>query len=129
MYVLNKKSKKYSCDELYQINGYKLTIKKCKVCVIEPKMCQELVKLKYLPAFEQLIARILLFLDSDPDNEGAEALLGELAREYAVFQNKYEKYVSTYERDKYVRKIRLLCNELKPFTLTKKAVATKGRSL
>ncbi len=129
MYTLTKNGKKYFCDELYQIDGYNLTLKKCKVCVIEPEMRQELVKLKYTPAFEQLVARILLFLDSDPDEDGAEVLLGELAREYAVFQNKYEKYISAYERDKYVRKIRLLCNELKPFTLAKKATISKGRRM
>ncbi len=129
MYVLCKTSKKYKSDDILTLIGFNITLKKNKICLINPKLTDEIIKLKYSSSFEKLVAKILLFLDSNPDEDGAGYLLDELAREYAVFLNKYEKYLSLNEINKYTRKIRLLESELKLYSYKMVKTETKGRRL
>lgn len=128
MYALVKKNKKYQSDELVGFIGLDIVIKKNKLCIIKSELKDKIIKDKYLISFERLVKSILIFLDTDTDSDGAAYLLDELAREYAVFKNKYLKELSVKARDEYVRKVRLLANELKKYVKKKEIKEVKTRS-
>lgn len=128
MYALVKKNKKYQSDELVGFIGLDIVIKKNKLCIIKSELKDKIIKDKYLISFEKLVKSILIFLDTDTDSDGAAFLLDELAREYAVFKNKYLKELSVKTRDEYVRKVRLLANELKKYVKKKEIKEVKTRS-
>lgn len=119
MYVLVKQKGKFKIEDLIEYVGFNVSIDKHKIILINQILIDKYIKFKYEPDFNKFVYNVISFLDNDPDSDNAALLLGELERERMVFLNKYEKYLSPKERDYFMKKIRLLANELKQLSLTK----------
>ena len=119
MYVLVKQKGRFKIEDLIEYVGFNVSIDKHKIVLINQLLIDKYIKFKYEPDFNKFVYNVISFLENDPDSDNASLLLGELERERMVFLNKYEKYLSPKERDYYMKKIRLLANELKQLSLTK----------
>lgn len=119
MYVLVKQKGKFKIEDLIEYVGFNINIDKHKIILINQILIDKYIRFKYEPDFNKFVYNVISFLDNDPDSDNAALLLGELERERMVFLNKYEKYLSPKERDYFMKKIRLLANELKQLSLTK----------
>lgn len=119
MYVLVKQKGKFKIEDLIEYVGFNINIDKHKIILINQILIDKYIRFKYEPDFNKFVYNVISFLDNDPDSDNATLLLGELERERMVFLNKYEKYLSPKERDYFMKKIRLLANELKQLSLTK----------
>lgn len=116
MYKLIKKSSKNKCSGVLELIGYETKIEGFKVVVYYQKLIDSLIKDKLIPAFNKIVHRVLIFLDEDGSNDDAEFLLDELARLHALYLNKYERFLSKTEQKEYMKNLRVLTNELKPYT-------------
>ena len=119
MYTLVKKNLKYKSNGVLELIGYPIKINKYDICVFDRKVIDELIKDKLIPAFNKIVKRVLIFLDEDGSSDDSALLLDELARLHAIYLNKYEKYLSKSEKDEYMKNMRILTNELKPYTRRK----------
>ena len=128
MYYLVRKSKKYKLLSEKEFFGLTITLKNNKLCIIKDDLKDFIIKAKHLKSFENLVKNILIFLETEDDSDGASFLLDELAREYAVFKNKYLKELSVKAREDYIRKVRLLALELKKYIKTKDLTLVKVKT-
>ena len=127
MYLIDKKNKKKSIDVWPELHGYSIQINKNQVVIVKEDLIEKLILSKFMPEFEMLIAKILLFLDDGNPEDGNILLFDELSRFYVAIETKYLKYLSQKELSKFNRKVRLLANELKHYTYTKKNVISSSR--
>lgn len=119
MYKATKTKENYLILDFNLTEGYPLIIKKNKLKLFNQEMIDHLVRIKFSPELNELIASILAYLETDEGN--ANFLLGELEREHSILLNKYDKFISAKEKEHYMRNIRLLANELrqKIYNMTK----------
>ncbi len=122
MYKLVKKNLKYKTDGIIEFIGYETKVNKSNIIIYNQLIIDALIKKKLIPEYNKLVRKILIFLNEDNSSEGASLLLDELARLYASYMTKYEKYLSKSEKEEFMKNIRLLSNELKPLTRIKKQV-------
>ena len=78
--------------------------------------------------YNDLISRILLFLDNDSSDD-ARDLLEELRAVRMILYNKYEKYLDKKTLNKYLFKIVLLKSELEQRVLKKENNMVRGRQM
>lgn len=128
MYVLVKGKSKCKVDGYIEYVGYPVNIDKVNVLLANQMLKDKYIRYKYEPNFNKFIYNIVAFIENDPDSDNATLLLGELERERNVFLNKFEKFLSPKEREYFMRKIRLIANELKHISLTKTSVKSSVRN-
>jgi len=131
MYILVKKNHKCKTDGIIELIGYETKINKYNIVIYNQKISDILIKAKLMPEFNKLVKKILIFLEEDGDGDNAAYLLDELARVYALFLNKYERFLSKYEKEQFMKNLRVLTNELKSLTRKKSnsiLSVSKGRS-
>lgn len=122
MYKLTKSKEKYTITCYNTGKYYPLKIKKNNILLAKEEMINHLIRIKYLPEYNKLIAKILSFLEDD-SNDDAGILLDELAHEREILFNLYEKYLTAEEKEYYLKNIRILANELRSriYSKTKEA--------
>ena len=128
MYVLDKKYHKFKSNNVLEILGYPVRIAKHNIIVYNQEIIDILIKEKILPEFNHLVKKIIVFIEEDPDGDTAVLFLDELAKLYALYLNKYEKYLSKSEKEKFMRDLRLLTNELKGIIHNKVKHSTIAKS-
>lgn len=129
MYVLVKGKGKYKIEGLIEYIGYQITLNGEHIMLANQMLKDRYIRCKYEPGFNKFIYNIISFIENDPDSDNATLLLGELERERNVFLNKFAKYLSPKEREYFMRKIRLIANELKQISLTKASIKSSSRGM
>ena len=129
MYKLDKKNHKYKTEGILELIGYKTKINKQEIEVYDQDLIDKLIKLKLVPEFNKVVKKILIFLEEDNDADSTVLYLDELARIYALYLNKYERFLSKKEKEKFMKDLRILTNELKSLThkKVKNIVVRSGR--
>lgn len=118
MYALVKKNQKHKSNSILELLGYQIRINKTEVVIYNQTLIDILIKEKLIPEYNKLVKKVLVFLEEDGSSDNAAYLLDELARLYSIYLNKYEKYLSKKEKDKFMKNLRIITNELKKFTHT-----------
>ena len=128
MYTLVKRRGKIKSDTILELYGYPTKIDKRNVIVYEQNLIDSLINNRFMPEFNKLVSKILIFLEENDgtDSDNATYLLEELSSLYNVLMNKYEKYLSSKEKRKFLKNINILTNELKIASRVKKMAPKIG---
>ena len=118
MYTLVKKNQKHKSNSILELLGYQIRINKTEIVIYNQTLIDILIKEKLIPEYNKLVKKVLVFLEEDGSSDNAAYLLDELARLYTIYLNKYEKYLSKKEKEKFMKNLRIITNELKKFTHT-----------
>lgn len=125
MFKLSPSKEKYTAL-LYNLEGYKMKIKKNSVQVFYQPWLEKIVSDDFEPEYHKLVARILEFLNDESDGDAAE-LLQLLEEIRMVFYHKYEKYLDPKIIKKYLKQINILKTELSLQTYKKEMITPRSR--
>ena len=114
----NKKLGKFNFDEKGYV--FKPNIKSnglieiTSLSITNPEITNSILKKKCDKSFRKLASMILKVLkDEDTSTGSAMIALNELEKEKIVLQRKYKEYIEKEEREKYLKRIKVLESELK----------------
>ena len=110
MYRVFRLNDKLKLNDIIFFDSYEIKIKKCNLVIIKQEWVNKLISMLYDKNYNDLISRILLFLDNDSSDD-ARDLLEELRAVRMILYNKYEKYLDKKTLNKYLFKIVLLKSE------------------
>ena len=125
MFKLSPSKEKYTAL-LYNLEGYKMKIKKNSVQVFYQPWLEKIVSDDFEPEYHKLVARILEFLNDESDGDATE-LLQLLEEIRMVFYHKYEKYLDPKIIKKYLKQINILKTELSLQTYKKEMITPRSR--
>ena len=128
MYRVFRLNDKLKLNDIIFFDGYEIRIKKCNIAIVKREWINKLISMLYDKTYNDLINRILLFLDDDSSDD-ARDLLEELRSIRMILYNKYEKYLDKKTLNKYLFKIVLLKSELEKRVLKKENNIGGGRQL
>ena len=77
MYRVFRLNDKLKLNDIIFFDGYEIKIKKCNLVIIKQEWINKLISMLYDKNYNDLISRILLFLDNDSSDD-ARDLLEEL---------------------------------------------------
>lgn len=114
MYKLYKTKSKFKISGDVPIINYQINVGGNTVNIINQLIIDRVVESKYSKNFNNLMKKILEYLDDD-DSDSSTALLylDELSRLRDMLINKYVRYISPELKSKFMKNIRLLAHELK----------------
>ena len=104
MYRVFRLNDKLKLNDIIFFDGYEIKIKKCNLVIIKQEWVNKLISMLYDKNYNDLISRILLFLDNDSSDD-ARDLLEELRTVRMILYNKYERYLDKKTLNKYLFKI------------------------
>lgn len=128
MYRVFRLNDKLKLNVIIFFDGYEIKIRKCNLVIIKQEWINKLISMLYDKNYNDLISRILLFLDNDSSDD-ARDLLEELRAVRMILYNKYEKYLDKKTLNKYLFKIVLLKSELEQRVLKKENNIVRGRQM
>lgn len=128
MYRVFRLNDKLKLNDIIFFDRYEIKIKKCNLVIIKQEWINKLISMLYDKNYNDLISRILLFLDNDSSDD-ARDLLEELRAVRMILYNKYEKYLDKKTLNKYLFKIVLLKSELEQRVLKKENNMVRGRQM
>ena len=128
MYSVFRLNDKLKLNVIIFFDGYEIKIRKCNLVIIKQEWVNKLICMLYDKNYNDLISRILLFLDNDSSDD-ARDLLEELRAVRMILYNKYEKYLDKKTLNKYLFKIVLLKSELEQRVLKKENNIVRGRQM
>lgn len=128
MYRVFRLNDRLKLNHIIFFDGYEIKIKKCNLVIIKQEWINKLISMLYDKNYNDLISRILLFLDNDSSDD-ARDLLEELRAVRMILYNKYEKYLDKKTLNKYLFKIVLLKSELEQRVLKKENNMVRGRQM
>ena len=128
MYRVFRLNDKLKLNDIKFFDGYEIKIKKCNLVIIKQEWINKLISMLYDKNYNDLISRILLFLDNDSSDD-ARDLLEELRAVRMILYNKYEKHLDKKTLNKYLFKIVLLKSELEQRVLKKENNIVRGRQM
>lgn len=121
-YVIKKKNKNQKLGKFHYEEGYvfKPNIKKkdlieiSSLSILNPEITNAILKKKCDKTFRKLATMILSLLKEEDATTGeAMIALNELEKEKYVIQRKYKEYIKKEEKEKYLKRIKVLETELK----------------
>lgn len=119
MYYLIKNKKSKLINREVSKNYLELELDKQKIILNNQKLIDQLYLNKIIPKLEKLAKKILLYLNTEDDDENETSLLyDELAKQRSIILKRYEKLLSDEAILKYMKNIRFLASELKKRLLT-----------
>ncbi len=121
-YLINKKHRDESVVSIRELDGYKFKpkakngkyIKVNEVTVVDRVMIDRILSMKFDKSFKQLVALALRVInDEDADDAEAELVLDEVELVRQVLLNRYQKFLSYEKEQLFLKKLRLIENELR----------------
>lgn len=106
----------------YDLAGYKFNPKKRgnsyievkEVTVINPNMIDNILSIKFNAQFNKLMASALKVVKDDDATEGdAQVVLGEVELIRQIITNRYQKFLKRSKEDMFLKKLRLIENEMR----------------
>ena len=121
-YLINKRHCDDSVVSIHELDGYKFKPKPGKgnyirvkeVTIVDKVMIDKILSMKFDKSFKQVVALALRVInDEDADDDDAELVLDgvELVRE--VLLNRYQKFLSYQKEQLFLKKLRIIENELR----------------
>lgn len=118
-FLIRKKEKNKFINRELSNNYLELEINKITIILNNQRLIDELYLNKIMPKLDALAKEILLYLNSEDDDEDKTSLLyDELAKQRSIILKRYEKFLSDEAVHKYMKNIRFLASELKKRLLT-----------
>lgn len=121
-YVLKKKSAKKKVTKVkIEDNSFVFKphisspdlIKIEKLSLYDKEMTSTILNDKLDKAFRKIMSMYLKFRESDDTEEGSRIVLGEIAKQKGIILHKYKDYLKKEERDKHLKRLKVLENEVK----------------
>ena len=106
----------------YDLAGYKFNPKKRgdsyievkEVTVINPNMIDNILSIKFNTQFNKLMALALKVVKDEDATEGdAQVVLGEVELIRQIITNRYQKFLKRSKEDMFLKKLRLIENEMR----------------
>ena len=121
-YLINKKHKDDSVVSINELDGYKFKPKPGKgnyirvneVTIVDRVMIDKILSMKFDKSFKQLVALALVVInDDDADDAAAEIILDEVELLRQILLNRYQKFLSYEKEQLFLKKLRLIENEIR----------------
>lgn len=122
-YLIKKNSKNNTITYMdYDLKGYKFTpkskkhstIKVNQIMVVNPKMIDKILTIKFNDMFKKLMNFATLYLyDTSGDESAAVFALGEIDRIKSIIANKYKNYISQKKQAFFLDKLNYLEKQIK----------------
>ncbi len=121
-YLINKRHHDESIISMHDVDGYVFKpktksdsyIKVKEVKIVEPRMIDKILSMKFDKLFKQVVAMALTVInDEDATDDDAEIVLDEVELVRQILLNRYQKFLN-YEKEKlFLKKLRLIENEMR----------------
>lgn len=116
----NKKTNEIIYME-YDLHGYKFSPKSKKeayldvkeVTVINPELIDSILSIKFNKIFNKLFNKVVDVLNDDASESDTMMVLGEVELLRGILLNKYQNFLKFEKEELFLKKLRLLENELK----------------
>ncbi len=132
-YLINKRHQDDSVVSIRELDGYVFKPKPAKgnyikvneVKIVDKVMIDKILSMKFDKSFKQVVALALHVInDEDADETAAEVVLDEVELVRQVLLNRYQKFLSYEKEQLFLKKLRLIENEMrvKQIAIKQKAI-------
>ncbi|MDD2409801.1 MAG: hypothetical protein PHD03_03680 [Bacilli bacterium] len=112
--LIKKKEKNKLLNRELSKNYLELKLNKKTIILNNQKLIDQLYLKEIMPKLDKVTQKILLYLNSDNDDEEqANLLYDDLAKLRSLILKKYEKFLSKEAIHMYMKNIRFIASELK----------------
>lgn len=121
-YVIRKKNKNNEIVYMeYSMPGYTFSPKKIvsylnvkNIKVIDNQMSDNILSIKFTERFKKLLKLVSLYLnDDDASDSDTSLVLDEVSQIKSILLNKYQKFINNEKEELFLKKLRLIENEIK----------------
>ena len=121
-YVIRKKNKNNEIVYMeYSMPGYTFSPKKIvsylnvkNIKVIDNQMSYNILSIKFTERFKKLLKLVSLYLnDDDASDSDTSLVLDEVSQIKSILLNKYQKFINNEKEELFLKKLRLIENEIK----------------
>ena len=121
-YLINKSHHDESVVSIKELDGYIFRpktnkdsyIKVNQVTIVDRVMIDKILTMKFEKSFKKVVALALSVINNDDADEGdATIVLGEVELVREILLNRYQKFLSYEKEQLFLKKLRLIENELR----------------
>lgn len=121
-YLINKRHHDESILSMNDVEGYVFKpktksdsyIKVKEVKIVDPKMIDKILTMKFDKLFKQVVAMALTVInDDDATDDDAEIVLDEVELVREILLNRYQKFLNYEKEQLFLKKLRLIENEMR----------------
>lgn len=121
-YLINKGHQDDSVVSIHELDGYVFKpkpgngnyIKVNELKIVDKVMIDKILSMKFDKSFKQVVALALRVInDEDADETAAEIVLDEVELVRQVLLNRYQKFLSYEKEQLFLKKLRLIENEMR----------------
>ena len=121
-YLINKSHQDESVVSIRELEGYQFKprstkdsyIKVNKVTIVDRVMIDKILTMKFNKSFKKVVALALQVInDEDSDEGNVTIVLGEVELVREILLNRYQKFLSYEKEQLFLKKLRLIENELR----------------
>lgn len=121
-YLINKSHQDESVVSIRELDGYQFKprstkdsyIKVNKVTIVDRVMIDKILTMKFNKSFKKVVALALQVInDEDSDEGNVTIVLGEVELVREILLNRYQKFLSYEKEQLFLKKLRLIENELR----------------
>ena len=121
-YLINKSHQDESVVSIRELEGYQFKprstkdsyIKVNQVTIVDRVMIDKILTMKFNKSFKKVVALALQVINDEDSDEGNVAIvLGEVELGREILLNRYQKFLSYEKEQLFLKKLRLIENELR----------------
>ena len=121
-YLINKGHHDDSVVSIHELDGYKFKpkpgngnyIRVNDVTIVDRVMIDKILSMKFDKSFKQLVTMAMNVInDDDADDDSVEIVLNEAELVRQVLLNRYQKFLNYDKEQLFLKKLRLIENELR----------------
>ncbi len=119
-YLHRENGKKEIFSSNNYFNGYEFNPKKNKtlikvnhITVVDPKMIDSILTLKFNKRFNKLLKYVTYLLNESNDDTGIAIALNEVEKLRGILLNRYQKFLNQEKEELFLKKLRIIENELR----------------
>lgn len=121
-YLINKGHRDDSVVSIHELDGYKFKpkpgngnyIRVNEVTIVDRVMIDKILSMKFDKSFKQLVTMAMNVInDDDADDDSVEIVLNEAELVRQVLLNRYQKFLNYDKEQLFLKKLRLIENELR----------------
>lgn len=121
-YLINKNHHDRSILSMNSVDGYVFKpkaksesyIKVKEVKIVDPKMIDKILTMKFDKLFKQVVAMALTVInDDDATDDDAQIVLDEVELVREILLNRYQKFLNYEKEQLFLKKLRLIENEMR----------------
>lgn len=121
-YLINKSHHDDNIVRFRDLEGYKFKPKSSngkyinvnEVTIVDKKMIDQILSVKFDKAFKKVVAMALAVInDEDSDETACEVVLDEVELVRQVLLNRYQRFINYEKEQLFLKKLRLIENEMR----------------